>query len=211
LVNFGIIICMTNTKYLPSYITAFPYVLVALGAVGFLASLALTIEVINSIKNPDFVPVCDLNPIFSCGSVMESSIANIFGFTNTLMGIAGYAVIITTGMAIIAGAILKRWYMLGLQLGTILAMIFLGSLFYTSLYVSTALCLFCMTVWAVTLPIFWYTTLYNLYHHHIKLPKSWQNVQKFILRYHGEVLIVLYVIPLLLIIQRFWYYWSTLV
>ena len=40
--------------------------------------------------------------------------------------------------------------------------VFVHWLIFQSLYVIGALCPYCMVVWAVTIPIFWYVTLHNL-------------------------------------------------
>ena len=186
----------------------YPFIMVITGSIGFIASFMLTIDLLEILKNPNFQPVCNINPIFSCSSVMESSASSTFGFANPLIGIAGYAAIITIGMALIAGATFKRWFWLGLQIGTTLAMPFLIWLFYYSLYDSKALCLFCMTVWAVTLPLFWYTTLYNFREKNINISPK---LNKFLQKHHGDILLVLYLIPVFLILNRFWYYWSTLI
>lgn len=186
----------------------YPFIMVITGAIGFFASFMLTIDLLNILKNPSFQPVCNINPIFSCSSVMESSASSTFGFANPLIGIAGYAAIITIGMAILAGATFKRWFWIGLQIGTTLAMPFLIWLFYYSLYDSKALCLFCMTVWAITLPLFWYTTLYNLREKHISISPKVNNILQ---KHHGDILLVMYLIPIILILNRFWYYWSTLI
>ena len=186
----------------------YPFIMVITGSIGFIASFMLTIDLLEILKNPNFQPVCNINPIFSCSSVMESSASSTFGFANPLIGIAGYAAIITIGMALIAGATFKRWFWIGLQTGTTLAMPFLIWLFYYSLYDSKALCLFCMTVWAVTLPLFWYTTLYNFREKNINISPK---LNKFLQKHHGDILLVLYLIPVFLILNRFWYYWSTLI
>ena len=186
----------------------YPFIMVITGSIGFIASFMLTIDLLEILKNPNFQPVCNINPIFSCSSVMESSASSTFGFANPLIGIAGYAAIITIGMALIAGATFKRWFWIGLQIGTTLAMPFLIWLFYYSLYDSKALCLFCMTVWAVTLPLFWYTTLYNFREKNINISPK---LNKFLQKHHGDILLVLYLIPVVLILNRFWYYWSTLI
>ncbi len=186
----------------------YPFIMVITGSIGFIASFMLTIDLLEILKNPNFQPVCNINPIFSCSSVMESSASSTFGFANPLIGIAGYAAIITIGMALIAGATFKRWFWIGLQIGTTLAMPFLIWLFYYSLYDSKALCLFCMTVWAVTLPLFWYTTLYNFREKNINISPK---LNKFLQKHHGDILLVLYLIPVFLILNRFWYYWSTLI
>ena len=186
----------------------YPFIMVITGSIGFIASFMLTIDLLEILKNPNFQPVCNINPIFSCSSVMESSASSTFGFANPLIGIAGYAAIITIGMALIAGATFKRWFWIGLQIGTTLAMPFLIWLFYFSLYDSKALCLFCMAVWAVTLPLFWYTTLYNFREKNINISPK---LNKFLQKHHGDILLIMYIIPIFLILNRFWYYWSTLI
>ena len=45
------------------------WVLIA-GVVGLAAALTLTIEKIEILINPDYVPSCSINPVLSCGSVM---------------------------------------------------------------------------------------------------------------------------------------------
>ncbi len=116
------------------------WVLTVGGAIGFVASFVLTVERIELFKNPDYVPSCNFNPVLSCGSVMAKPQAALFGFPNPLLGIAGFAVVITTGVAILAGA---RWRVgtgRGLQVGVTSAMVFIGWLIYSSLYSIGALC-----------------------------------------------------------------------
>ena len=62
------------------------WVLIA-GVVGLAAALTLTIEKIEILINPDYVPSCSINPVLSCGSVMITPQASAFGFPNPLIGI----------------------------------------------------------------------------------------------------------------------------
>ena len=68
--------------------------------------------------------------------------------------IAGFALAGTTGVVVLAGARLARWYLAVFQLGTLLAVVFITWLQTQRLYVIGALCIWCMCVWAVTIPIF---------------------------------------------------------
>ncbi len=189
----------------------FPFLLVIGGFIGLLSAYIITVEKIELIKNPNFRPSCEINPLLSCGSIMDTPQAEIFGFPNPLLGLVGFAVVITVGMALIAGAKFKRWFWLGLQAGTIFGVVFVHWLFYQSLYNIGALCLYCMIVWTVTIPIFWYTTLYNLREKHIKLPKKYTDVVSFAQKHHADILIVWYVILIALILHNFWFYWSSLI
>lgn len=57
------------------------------GAIGFLAAFTLTVEKIALLKDPSYSPSCSINPVLSCGSVMTTSQAEVFGFPNPLLGI----------------------------------------------------------------------------------------------------------------------------
>ncbi len=180
------------------------------GLIVLAASISLSVEVFNHIKNPHFVPVCNLNPVLSCTDVADSSQSHVFGFPNYFLGIAGYAAISTIGIGMLAGAKFKRWFWQLVQAGMTFAFLFMTWLQFESLYRIGALCLFCMVLWAFTWPLFWYTTLYNLREGYIKLPKRFDRAVAFCQRHHADILILWYLVIIFLIGHRFWYYWKTL-
>lgn len=188
-----------------------PWILAVGGLIGFIAAFVLTIERIELLINPNYIPTCNVNPLISCGSVMKTEQARVFGFPNPIIGIFSFAIVTTIGMALLAGATFKRWFWLGLQAGTIFGLGFVHWLFYQSVYNIGALCPYCMVVWAVTIPIFWYVTLYNLRTGVIPTPKSLKGVVAFAQRHHGDILIIWYLAIIGLILNHFWYYWSTLI
>jgi uncharacterized membrane protein len=191
--------------------TVLPWLLLIGGIIAFLASFMLTLDKIELIKNPAFVPECNLNPIISCGSVMNTAQASAFGFMNSLLGIAGFAGISVIGAALLAGAKFKRWFWLGLQLGAIFGVVFIHWLIFETIYRINALCPYCMIVWVVMIPTFWYTTLYNLRAGNIALPARLKSVGPFLQKHHADILIVWFLIILGMIATHFWYYWSTLI
>ncbi|MDT7784125.1 MAG: hypothetical protein QOF58_2544 [Pseudonocardiales bacterium] len=171
------------------------WVLAVGGFVGLVASIVLTVEKIALLKDPFYVPTCSINPVLSCGSVMKTAQAEVFGFPNPLLGIGGFAVVTTVGVLLLAGVTLPRWVWIGLQLGVTAGVLFVHWLIFQSLYEIGALCPYCMVVWAVTIPIFWYTTLRNV-------RPGFQ--------YHSVVLILWYLVIAGGVLQAFWFYWSTL-
>lgn len=191
--------------------TVLPWILVVGGFIGLAAASILTIEKIELIKNPAYQPTCNLSPLISCGSVMKTAQASLFGFPNALLGLVGYSVVITVGMAILAGAKFKRWFWLGLELGTILGVVFVHWLMYQSIYNILALCPYCMVVWSVTIPMFWYTTLYNLRTGVITTPAKLKGLVAFIQKHHGDILLVWFLAIIGVILHQFWYYWKTLI
>lgn len=181
------------------------------GTIAMIASLLLSIEVFNRLKNPGYVPACNLNPVLSCTNVADSAQSHLFGFPNYFIGIGSFMAIAVLGLALMAGGRFKAWFWRLVQLGVTFAFAFITWLQFESLYRIGSLCLFCMVVWTMTGPIFWYTTLYNLREGHIPTPKRLQGVIDFAQRYHLEILISWYLLIVALVLKRFWYYWSSLI
>ncbi len=173
------------------------------GIIGFLAAFDLTVERIRLIADPDYIPTCNISPILSCGSVMLQEQATVFGFSNSLIGVAGFASIITVAMAIFAGAKFKAWYWIGIQVGVSFGIVFVHWLMYQSLYVIGSLCPYCMVVWAVTIPMFVYVTLYNLTSGNFGAPAARSNFWKLIRRNAWAIVLIWYAIIAALIIVRF--------
>lgn len=182
--------------------------LTAGGTVGFVASYVLTVEVIRLLEDPAYVPSCSFNPVLSCGSVMQTWQADVLGFANTLAGIAAFSVVTTIGVVLLAGAVLPRWIWLGLQSGALVGAAFVHWLIYQSLNDIGALCPYCMVVWVVTVPIFWYVTVHNVQAGHIRASAG---VRSFLVRNRALVLVLWFLALAVLILVRFWDYWSSLV
>jgi hypothetical protein len=109
----------------------------------------------------------------------------------------------------LAGAQYKRWFWLGLQIGVTFGICFITWLQFETIFRIKALCPYCMVVWSVTIPMFWYTTLYNLREGHIKVKKRLEPAAAFAQRHHADVLIFWYLVIIAVILQHFWYYWKT--
>ncbi|MFJ9520804.1 vitamin K epoxide reductase family protein [Kitasatospora sp. NPDC101801] len=184
---------------------------VVTGLLGLFASAVLTLDKIKLLEDPSYVPSCSINPIISCGSVMLSDQASVFGFPNSLIGLAAFAVVVAVGAGILAGAVYARWFWLGLQLGTLFGIGFVTWLMTQTLYSIGALCPYCMVVWAAMIPLFWYTTLHNLTAGVIRVPGALRPVVREAARYHWAVPVLWYAVIAIMILQRFWYYWQTLV
>jgi len=146
------------------------------GIIGIAASIELIIQKIAVLKNPDFVPNCDINPVLSCGSVINTEQASLFGFPNPVLGVIGFTIVIMFGSLLFAGVQLPRTMWLGLNLGALLGMFFVIWLVSQSLYVIGALCPWCMVVWAITIPIFWQVTTDNLASKRLSLGNSFSEI-----------------------------------
>jgi len=138
------------------------WILIVGGVIGIFASIELIVQKIAVLSNPDFVPNCDINPVLSCGSVINTEQASLFGFPNPVMGVIGFTIVIMFGALLFVGVELPRSMWLGLNLGALAGMFFVIWLVGQSLYVIGALCPWCMVVWSITIPIFWQVTTDNL-------------------------------------------------
>lgn len=181
-----------------------PYILILTGLIGFLMSAILTIETLAVLENPDYIPPCNLNPFLSCSSVMDAPQSALFGFPNSLFGVAGFPIVATIGFALLAGAQFKRWFWIGLQLGVTSAVAAIYWLFYQSVFVINSLCPLCLIFWAATIPLCYYVTVYNLREKHITLPRS---ISNFLEQNTPIPLLVMYGIIVLSILIRFWSFW----
>ena len=180
------------------------WILIA-GVVGLAAALTLTVEKIEILINPDYVPSCSINPVLSCGSVMVTPQASAFGFPNPLIGIVSFTVVLVTGVLAVANVRLPRWYWAGLATGTLLGTAFIHWLIFQSLYRIGALCPYCMVVWAVTIPLLVVVASIAL------RPLRANAVAGVLYTWRWSLVALWFTGLILLILVRFWNYWSTLI
>ncbi|MHC6176856.1 vitamin K epoxide reductase family protein [Glutamicibacter endophyticus] len=170
------------------------------GAIAWIAAGILVLERLELFKNPDYVTSCDLNPWVSCGTVMKSWQASLFGFPNPLLGIVGFAIVITIGMGLLSGANYGRWFWYGMQVGITAALVFIIWLWSQALYEINALCPYCMVVWAMVIPLFVFTTARNAVH---GLFGKSAGLRKFFTEWSWIVTAILWVLVAASVVLRF--------
>lgn len=144
--------------------------LIMAGAIGFAAAFALTMDKFLMLENPAAQLSCNFSILVSCSTNLASWQGAIFGFPNPVIGLAAWSVVISVGMAILAGARFARWFWIGLNVGFLGAITFVVWLIYQSIFVLDVLCPWCMVTWSVTIPGFLAVTLYNLKTGNIPVP-----------------------------------------
>ncbi|MFB9375502.1 vitamin K epoxide reductase family protein [Kineococcus gynurae] len=180
------------------------------GLVGFVAAFVLTVERFKLAENPSYVPSCSINPVLSCGSVMATPQAALFGFPNPLIGIAAFAVSTTLGVLLLAGVRLPRSVELGHLVGITLGTVFIGWLITQSLYEIGALCPYCMVVWAVMIATFWTALADALDRRVLPVPETLAPVARAVVEFRVLLTVLSYVAVVAMIGVRFWSYWSGL-
>lgn len=182
------------------------WVLIA-GVVGLAASMTLTVEKIDLLLNPSYVPSCNFNPILSCGSVMTTPQASLLGFPNPLLGLVAFTVVVVTGLLAVAKIALPQWYWVGLTLGVSVGVVFVHWLIFQSLYRIGALCPYCMVVWAVTIPLL--VVVASIAARPALLRRKSGPAWVFY-QWRWSITALWFTAVFLLIMARFWDYWSTL-
>jgi uncharacterized membrane protein len=175
------------------------------GVIGLLSATALMIEKVEMLVNPAYVPTCSINPVLSCGSVMVTPQASVFGPPNPLFGVIGFSVVVVTGVLALARIRLPRWYWVGLLAGTVAATAFVHWLIFQTMYRIGALCPYCMVVWAVTIPLLVVVAGIAL------RPLAANPVAHALYQWRWPLVVLWFTAVLLLILVRFWDYWSTLI
>jgi uncharacterized membrane protein len=178
------------------------------GVVGLIASATLTVEKIEILLNPLYVPSCNINPIVSCGSVMTTPQASALGFPNSLIGIGAFAVVTVTGVLAVTKVPLPRWYWIGMTLGTLAGAGSVHWLIFQSLYRIGALCPYCMVVWVATFSLLVVVAS-------IAFGPNGQHrggvVARELHHWRWSIATIWFTAVFLLIVARFWDYWSTLI
>lgn len=142
------------------------FLLPVTGAIGLLAASILTIDKVAllqaKVDGTDKALNCDISAFVSCSGVMESDQASAFGFPNSVLGIIGFAVVLTLGVLVAARVALPSFVWLGLQVGTVFGIGFVTWLQSQSIYDIGLLCPWCLVVWTVMIPLFVGVTARNL-------------------------------------------------
>lgn len=123
------------------------------GLVGLVAALILSIEKYKLMVNPFYRPTCSVSEKVNCTAVMQSDQAAVFGFPNPYLGLIGFTLVLTIGVAAVAGTRFPLWFWRGLALGILAGLALVAWLAYQSIVVIGALCPYCMAVWAATITL----------------------------------------------------------
>lgn len=184
---------------------SYHWILMIGSIIGLLASFFLMLDTIKIIGNPEADLACNLSPFVNCTSAATAWQSEVFGFPNPLLGIASFSMLFAVGVMLFSGGRSKKPLWLLVNLGVLAALIFCVWFFFESVYSIRSLCIYCMTIWAVTWPISLYTTVWNWREGHFDTLRSKQikSIVSFASKYHSQILIIGYIIPTLIIIWQF--------
>ena len=182
------------------------WLLVVSGAAGVLASWVITLDKFRLLEDPGFTPGCSLNPVVSCGNIMKSAQASVFGFPNPMLGLVTFAVVGCVGLGLLAGARYGVWFWRGLNAGMLFGVGFCSWLQYQSLYVIGSLCLWCCLAWVATIVMFSYVTAFNVTRGVVPAPAG---VRVALGEFPWVVPVLWTGIVGMLILTRWWDFWTS--
>ena len=174
----------TSTEKRPLALAIF---LTVVGVIGWIAAFALTVEKFALLTDPQESLGCDFSLLVQCSANLNSWQGSLFGFPNPLIGIGAFVAPIVVGAALLAGARFSRWFWVLFNLGVLAAMAFVVWLISQSIFELNTLCVWCMAVWSITIPMFWTLTFYTVGSGHI--PTS-RRARAFFTRAYGWVPLV---------------------
>ncbi|GAA3917071.1 vitamin K epoxide reductase family protein [Microbacterium invictum] len=132
------------------------------GAIGLTAAMALSIEKIEKLTNPDTGLSCDFSVLVQCSANLDSAQGAALGVPNPFLGLVGFALVVCVGVTVWAVPHFARWFWMLFNIGVAGAFGFVVWLIGQSIYVLGTLCPWCLVVWLTTLPLFFFVTARNL-------------------------------------------------
>ena len=149
----------TSTEKRPLALAIF---LIVVGAIGWIAAFALTVEKFALLSDPQESLGCDFSILVQCSANLNSWQGSLFGFPNPIIGLGAWIAPLVVGVALLAGARFDRWFWIALNVGALGGIVFVAWLISQSIFVLGTLCPWCMVTWVVTIPLFWVVTLRNV-------------------------------------------------
>ena len=180
----------------------YPKSLVLLSTVGLVAAFWQATERIQMLKFPGENLSCNLNPVVDCGSVLNNRLAAVFGPPNAFIGMVAFLFLLSFGLQRLNGG---HWNKIVSKISISLSLImflFSAWFFAVSLYSIGKICIFCIFIWLVSVPIGIYG-LKDYCENSDNLSNNQKIVKKFLTRNHSNVLIFVYALMLTLFLLRF--------
>jgi uncharacterized membrane protein len=174
--------------------------------IGLTASFLQATERITMLKNPGGELSCNLNPVVDCGSVLGNNLAAVFGPPNAFIGMVVFTLLLAFGLQLISGG---SWTSLVAKVAIFFSILIFGFsiwFFGVSLYVIGKICIFCIFIWFVSIPIGIYG-LKDYLENKKKLGSIGKSTNKVLQKYHFSILVAIYAVMITLYFLKFQEYY----
>lgn len=196
---------LSNQPKMPPRLLGF--ILILTSALGFIASLALSLDKMTLLSDPNATLFCDINPFISCGTFLNTWQSSTFGIPNMFIGLAGFPLMAASGALYLSSTKLPAWYEWSVFLGSSFAFGFVLWLMGNALFVIKALCPWCLVVWVVVPPLFFANLSYLIERKINNLP----NAAFTIFRSWLVLSLLWYLVTITTIMVVFWNQWLQLI
>lgn len=177
------------------------WVMLLAALAAFAAAFTLSVEKIHLLQNPDAILSCSVNLVLNCASVMQTWQASVFGFPNSYIGVAGFAIVIAVAMGGLLGVKYSRRYLVTAQVFYGLGLLFAYWLFFQSVYVIQVLCPWCLVVTFTTTLIFESLLHYNLRQNNFGFTKvNNKKVQEFLDKQFDRVIVAAWIVLMVMLV-----------
>jgi len=174
------------------------------GALGAWASVMLILSQQTLLRDPDASLACDINPLIGCGKFVLSWQSSVLGPPNAVLGTMAFTAVTATGLVLLGGGRLPRFYWVALMVGSVLAAVWITWFQYQAFTQLRALCPYCLVVWTVTIPLVVNILARGLQGRHLPAPEG---LRRFLVQDRALVITVWYAVVVLLIGFVFWDQW----
>lgn len=192
---------MANNKKLN---ISYPKLLIGASLVGLIASFWQAFERVQMLKNPGQELSCNISPVVECGSVLENNLAAVFGPPNAFIGVVVFSILLAFGLQRLSDG---KWNNVVRNLALFFSVvIFLFSVWFfaVSLYVIGKICIFCIFIWAVSMPIGLYGVKDYLENKSKSKKKRFEkSLNGFLQKHHFTLLVTIYAILIVLFLLKF--------
>lgn len=171
---------------------------------GLVASLVQAIERIQFADDPVTKLTCDLNAVFSCSNVFEAWQSSLFGFSNSLVSLTFFAVMVGVGLAAASGSSLNRRLRYIFHFFSAFFLVFGAWYLWQSTYVIGYLCIFCLFNYAGVIVLNW--AWFRLQYTELQLKKSARRKLDRFVEAGGDIMVAisLTLIITAMMVTHFW-------
>jgi uncharacterized membrane protein len=170
---------------------SYPKILVFGSLVGLIASFWQAAERVQMLKFPGEALSCNLNPVVDCGAVLGNKLSAVFGPPNAFIGMVVFSMLFAFGLQRLSGGTWTSFTAKFVAAFSKIIMLFSLWFFYISLYSIGKVCIFCLFIWTVSMPI----GIYGVkdYLENSKNPPDYQiKIRDFLSKHHFTLLVVVY-------------------
>lgn len=133
-----------------------PWLVLTLGSTaGTAASFIQIIERIQFAERPLQMVPCDLNSVFSCSNVFNAWQSSVFGFSNSIMCLLFFGVMLGVSLSGLYGSQLRKGLRITMHSFSLFFLGFGAWYLQQSTFVIGALCIFCVLCYAGVIAINW--------------------------------------------------------